>query len=199
MQTNRSKRVRREFATTRTRQRGVVLAIALIVLVAMALAAVALTRSVDISNIAAGNLAFKQSALSATDLGVQAAMNKVGSLDALALNADLTADAYLATISPSDKRGIPNALLAANLSAFDTIKFTASGSGETVRYLIDRQCVNVGPPSQANCNFTAGRSATGGSASSAHTGAASVPLFRVTVRVDGPKNTVSFSQTVFRP
>lgn len=181
------------------RQRGVVLAIALIVLVAMALAAVALTRSVDISNLAAGNLAFKQSALSATDLGVQKALDKVASPGTFDLTADSAANAYYAAIQPSDMRGIPNALLAANLSAFDTIKFTAPGSGETVRYLIDRQCVDVGAPSQANCNFTAGLSATGGSASSSHTGGASVPLYRVTVRVDGPKNTVGFSQAIFRP
>lgn len=180
-----------------TRQRGVVLAIALVVLVAMALAAVALTRAIDISNIAAGNLAFKQSALSATDLGVREAMNRVASMTDL--NADQAPVSYYATIQPSDKRGVPNALLASNLSAFDPIKLTAPGSGETVRYLIDRQCVNTGPPSEAVCNYTAGQSAPGGSASSAHTGAASVPLMRVTVRVDGPKNTVSFSQVVFRP
>lgn len=199
VQSARHRRRRERVAAPLARQRGVVLAIALIVLVAMALAAVALTRAIDISNIAAGNLAFKQSALSASDRGVREAMNRIAALTTSQLDANQPAVSYYATIQPSDKRGVPNALVAADLSAFDPIKFSAEGSGETVRYMIDRQCVNTGPASEAVCNYTAGQSARGGSASSSHTGAASVPLMRVTVRVDGPKNTVSFSQVVFRP
>ena len=56
-------------------QRGVILFVALIVMVIMSLAAIALVRSVDTANLVAGNQSFKQSALNATDLGVQAAMN----------------------------------------------------------------------------------------------------------------------------
>jgi len=53
-------------------QRGTMLIIALIVLVAMTLAGIATMRSVDTATVMAGNIAFRQSALSAADQGVQA-------------------------------------------------------------------------------------------------------------------------------
>jgi len=56
------------------RQRGVVLIIALIVLVAMTLAGIALVRSVDTSNIIAGNMAFQQSATHLGDVGAETAI-----------------------------------------------------------------------------------------------------------------------------
>lgn len=56
------------------KQRGTVLFFALVALVAMSLAAVALIRSVDTSTIIAGNLAFKQSATSSGDSGIDAAL-----------------------------------------------------------------------------------------------------------------------------
>jgi type IV pilus assembly protein PilX len=56
------------------KQRGVVLFFTLIALVVMSLAAVALIRSVDTSNMIAGNLAFKQAGASSTDTGMEAAI-----------------------------------------------------------------------------------------------------------------------------
>ena len=49
--------------------------IALIVLVAMTLAGIAIMRSVDTGNLVAGNMAFKQSSLSASDNGIAQAFN----------------------------------------------------------------------------------------------------------------------------
>ena len=59
-------------ATPRSQQ-GAMLIIALIVLVAMSLAGIAMMRSVDTGTLVAGNIAFKQSSLHATDHGLQAA------------------------------------------------------------------------------------------------------------------------------
>ncbi len=56
------------------KQRGVVLFFTLIALVVMSLAAVALIRSVDTSTMIAGNLAFRQSATSSGDSGIEAAI-----------------------------------------------------------------------------------------------------------------------------
>ena len=52
------------------RQKGLVLFVALIALVAMSLAAAALVRSVDSGILAAGNLAFKQSAIMSAETGI---------------------------------------------------------------------------------------------------------------------------------
>ena len=57
----------------RARQKGAVLFIALIVLVAMSLAGIALIRSVDTTNLIAGNLAFKQGATLGGDWGAEQA------------------------------------------------------------------------------------------------------------------------------
>ncbi len=56
-------------------QRGVVLLIALIILVAMTLAGIGMMRSVDTGGVIAGNLAFKQSTLHASDAGTSAGFN----------------------------------------------------------------------------------------------------------------------------
>jgi Tfp pilus assembly protein PilX len=56
------------------RQHGATLIIALIVLVAMSLAGIATMRSVDTSALVAGNIAFKESAVSGADQGIQAGL-----------------------------------------------------------------------------------------------------------------------------
>src|SRR4029434_10585493 len=56
------------------RQRGIVLFIALIVMVAMTLAAIALIRSVDTTNTAVGNLAFRQSSILPANYAVETAV-----------------------------------------------------------------------------------------------------------------------------
>jgi Tfp pilus assembly protein PilX len=56
-------------------QRGVVLLIALIMLVAMTLAGIGMMRSVDTGTVIAGNLAFKQATLNASDMGTSGGFN----------------------------------------------------------------------------------------------------------------------------
>ncbi|MFO1218196.1 MAG: hypothetical protein U1E89_07505 [Burkholderiaceae bacterium] len=196
--------------------------IVMLVLVVMALAAGALVRSVDISTLAAGNLSFKQSALSATDIGVEASIAKFRTGGTFAIptytESDMASEAYFATIQAADSRGVPTALL--NTTTFDaayasncfwatpgwattrtacTSAAPASSMGQ-VRYMIDRQCTVAGPHNEDTCNyFAAEAGAVGGSANGSPTGTESSPIYRVSVRVDGPKNTVSFTQVVFRP
>jgi Tfp pilus assembly protein PilX len=56
-------------------QRGVVLLIALIILVAMTLAGIGMMRSIDTGSVIAGNMAFKQATLNASDAGTNAGFN----------------------------------------------------------------------------------------------------------------------------
>ena len=205
------------------RQRGVVLFVALIVMVAMALAAIALVRSVDTANLVAGNQAFKQSALNATDLGMATAMARFDtSIVGAALNTDTAthtdanASCYRSsTFRPGelDTRGIPKLLLDPTTiqspftAAFDTTYTTAnncqftSTNGEIIRYVIDRQCDSAtagSAPTNATCNVVS-TSTPARTDDDLHTGSETIPLYRVTVRVDGPRNTVSYAQLVFRP
>jgi len=220
MKTKHFHQVFRSLPTPHRKQRGVVFFVALIVMVAMALAAVALVRSVDTANIVAGNQAFKQGALNATDRGVALALNKFDSSTSGALStesathADSTNNCYRSTtFQPTqlDARGVPKLLVNPTTAqspfaaSFDTTytgcKSTNATTGETIRYIIDRQCTSTVAgiaPTNGDCNVVS-TSTSGRTDDDLHTGSETVPLYRVTVRVDGPRNTVSFAQVIFRP
>jgi type IV pilus assembly protein PilX len=193
----------------RRSQRGVVLFIALIVLVAMTLAGISLMRSVDSGTVIAGNLAFRQSATHAADLGAEAARAWL-TTTSTSLYTDSTTSGYYATWQESID------LLGNDASKADfnwtSNSITTSGSyagptGYTIRYVIHRLCQNSGDPtgSSANCVKT---SVSSSSTSTGTKGAATygsyaitVPtaaLYRITVRVDGPRNTLGYIQsTIF--
>ena len=64
-------------AACRLRERGAVLFVALVVLVLMSYAAVSVVRSMDTSNLIAGNLAFKQATMQASDRAITDALNNL--------------------------------------------------------------------------------------------------------------------------
>lgn len=194
-------------------QRGVILFVTLIVLVAMSLAGIALMRSVDSNVLIAGNLVFRQGATMAADWGVEAARawleaNKAGStleVDQPGVtggtgywaNWQETADLYGATATTTDDYNWP---------ASSTLVGTDSGGNE-VRYVIHRLCSAAGPASSGSLSCV--KAASGGGSGAASTGSkgavtyggAALPglsstYYRVTVRVVGPRNTLSFVQAV---
>ena len=206
---------------TKLAQGGVVLFIALMALVAMSLAAVALMRSVDTGTLIAGNLAFRQAATTSADAVVETAMNDLFALSSSAL--DPMSDSIHPLNNTNITTGYySNADPALDLAA-DTIwtsgsKQVGTGpdtSGNTVRYIIQRMCQlpnttgdkvlsatefnQNGDKLGANCLLsdaeTQPRSQrvipdpeAGGKKST------NPPLYRVTVRVTGPRNTVSYVQ-----
>ena len=84
-------------------QQGMVLLVALIVLVAITVAGIALIRSVDTTTLVAGNLAFQQAAIHASDTGVERAIAvlKQRSTDDT-LNIDDETNGYFATLKSTD-------------------------------------------------------------------------------------------------
>ncbi|MEP7155319.1 MAG: hypothetical protein ABI905_06070 [Betaproteobacteria bacterium] len=182
-------------------QRGVVLFISLIILVAMSLAGVALVRSVDVNVLLAGNLAFRQGATMAAESAVEAARQRI-SVNGLASTwyNDVASDGYRATWQTGVELRDPFGPYWSNAvtMATDTAGYTAS-------YVIHRMCSVSGDPSSIAC-VKAGASGTAGSSY----GAVSYsnyalqlqgqnPIYRVTVKVVGPKNTLSFVQVVINP
>lgn len=192
-------------------QSGVVLIISLIVLVAMTLAALALIRSVDTNTLIAGNLSFQQAASHAADKGVEAAVDWLNSSDAdeLTLQSDLPDQGYVANgsdplLSPNsvdDKMSWDNYW---NRYVTDTSKrgivtLPADVSGNTVSYIIDRLCNSAGTKSKTNCVLspvTAAGTGNSNAAGSPQFNALMSVYYRITVRVDGPRNTVSYVQSV---
>ena len=195
------------------RQRGVVLFISLIVLVAMTLAGIALVRSVDTTNLIAGNLAFKQGATLAGDAAIEAGRNLL-----LTPGIDLTAPApgYLpctplttnpdcnlagaetpgpqydwSTINPSPHTG----------NSFPPVQDAA---GNEVTYVIHRLCRKNGTTVGNSCINTAGTTGAGVAAGTSK-GAGRVSIagalqyyYRVTARITGPRNTVSYVQSIIQ-
>jgi type IV pilus assembly protein PilX len=181
-------------------QQGVVLLIALIVLVAMSLAGVALIRSVDTTVVVAGNLAFSQSAVQAGDNGVAAAAKWLESKNTgdLLSTSDETNGYFSAAPATEpnwhDKSNWDGASTALNSGNPDS-------SGNIVRYVIHRMC--SAPDSAWNsetnkCGTFPTRSASeGGSQTTTAAPYEGPPMlfYRITTRVDGPRNTVNVIQS----
>ncbi len=194
------------------RQRGTVLFIALIVLVAMTLAGIALVRSVDTGNLIAGNMAFKQGLAFAADAGTEAAVVWLdGKQAGEFVNADQKGAGYYATSHPD--LDITNSLNDEALDAVDWDNNNCAGlphknciepsssieiDGNTVSYVIHRLCANTGAVDRYNCMVYPSNSSPcrGGPSECPPDSRKDAPYYRITSRVLGPKNTLSFVQTV---
>jgi type IV pilus assembly protein PilX len=177
------------------KQRGVALFIALIALVSMTIAGIALVRSVDTSNLIAGNLAFRQAALHVSDVGVENAFNALGTI-ALEANwpGGCTPGAcnYYPTMQATDTKGVPTAIVWANVPST-----TVNGS-YNVKYVIDRLCSGPTPVTDIAGKCYADAVVGGGTKKAGgivFSGAQAV-YYRVTVRVEGPRNTTSMIQAL---
>lgn len=192
-----------------SKQRGIVLFVALIALVVMSLAAVALIRSVDTNTIITGNLSFKQSAVVSSDRGIETALAwvKNAAIANLAtLNADSVANGYLATFDTLD---LDNKAVLKAAATWDNNSAVAVGTGiaagtETlsnneIRYIVQRMCRDPITPTKENCLFGETKIGSGSIKQKYRKGLNLKPvpsaIYRVTVRVVGPKNTVSYTQT----
>jgi type IV pilus assembly protein PilX len=204
-------------------QRGVVLFIALIALVAMSLAAVALIRSVDTSTMIAGNLAFKQTATSSGDSGPEGAIAWLANTASMntsdprvdplhPFNNDNLASGYYSSINEAAPLDLFATTTWATSAPATGSLYDAQGNeyydiahtkptGNTVRYLIQRMCRTPNQMlSETDCLF--GGTPDVGSPMGVDTkyqappiaNLAGSPIYRVTARVIGPKNTVSYIQ-----
>jgi len=209
----------RPLSSSRASQQGMVLFISLIVLVALALGALAMFRGSMGATIIATNVASRQGALSLADTGVQLAAADIQTRAATAAtNADDNNDGYFSAIPAAEPDWTdPTVWNCGNNAACPTASQICGGdaacitnsAGYTVLYKVHRMCT------QANTAYN-GTSATGVANICALTvpvGAAGTPgaslgvgatvisgnpklYFRITTRVDGPRNTRTVTQTV---
>jgi type IV pilus assembly protein PilX len=184
------------------KQKGLVLFIALIALVAMSLAAAALVRSVDSGVLVAGNLAFKQSAILSAETGFADAYTFISGKTPLVLQANV--QGYFATLDETLS-------LTAESTWTDANSFTVGAdpqdlSGNETRYILQRMCRTTGAGDKNNClvgmgNAPAGSQGAvsegggaGGGGFDRPSGSSDAVVYRATIRVAGPKNTVSYLQ-----
>jgi len=186
-------------------QRGVVLFIALIVMVALSLAGIALIRSVDTATAIVGNLAFSQASVLPANMAVEEAVSVLFEKEVIKdLNANLAAENYYATRQDNeDSRGVPDTLLT-KAKASALAKKLDAGNGNEVHYVIERLCAKGTPanPSRLDmaqyCDMLPPKPSGTTSMETDKIELPRIPLYRLTVRVDGPQNTVSFMQAMLR-
>lgn len=186
------------------KQDGIVLIIALIMLVAMTLGGLAMIRSAHTTTAIAGNLAFQQAATTSSDIGIETAIawlqNNVanGGLDQ-----NITASGYTASRTAADDPSssqdwtelwtsvwVPRGVV--------TVPGGPDAAGNTVQYVIQRLCNTSGNSLGAKCVISPIETNLTGNSQSANSHRLNLNgqvYYRITVRVSGPRNTVSFVQT----
>ena len=202
-----------------SRQRGVVLLFSLIALGIMLIVAVALVRSFNSSLFTAGNIGFKRDLQNQSERAVDVVLNEFRSGGNLASpgarGSNKPAYNYSATMLPVNAQGIPDALQ--NNTTFAAVGTTGkdipvTGMNVTVRYVVDRLCATTGDETSLGagvCRLADNPVPVGTSLSNLQ-GADRAPLcptcssaapqgvvYRLSIKVTGPRNTQSFFQSTF--
>ena len=202
----------------RNKQQGVVLVVALIALTAISLAGISLMRTVDTSNVVSGNMAFKETALQMADVGAERAY-----LDILwNLLSNTSGCQFVQANCPVNSAGkgylYPDA---ASINSVTKLPSTAGGlfwsdpvgqpmpgdvtASYSTQYIIERMCgaaiTGIAGDDTGNMQvrptFAKCRAAPAYSLTGVPVAGIGKLFYRVTVRVLGPRNTISFSQYFF--
>lgn len=196
------KRTSRPSQARKAPQRGVVLIFALITLVILLIGAVAISRSIGSSQLSVGNIGFRRDMVNQGERVVQIALEaaRTGALaNATTRLTNLPAANYSATLLPSNAQGIPNALL--NDTDFAAVATAPDISVPDlkvdIRYVIDRIATATGSCAPTTCTQAQPRVAGGGSSQFGMPNSIPQPIYRITMRVRGPRNTLAFYQSTF--
>lgn len=203
---------------------GASLLVALVVLAMMSMGALAMVRAVGTGLLIAGNFAFRQAAVLASESGSEAAVSWLSAhVDSADVLTDQPAAGYYASVASGiDLTGSgPSAGPGTVSLAVDWLNdhcggrqgitclqaapaLAADPSGHGVRYLIQRLCRGAGSPDAASNSCLLYSSAKGSGASHGQLsyGASksfqtvNAVYYRITVHVRGPRGTTAFTQTL---
>jgi type IV pilus assembly protein PilX len=189
-----------------SQQRGVVMIITLIALAILMAGGIALVRSSDTTSQLAGQLAFRRDLKNQGERGLSQALAllSTGTLStSTARKDDLDSSNYSAIRLASNAQGVPTVLTDntaftnAGMSAAD---LTDTSAGVTVRTVIDRLCMATGTPSDSQCTRLPLDCSSKGGQDSASMGGQTLKCtgtaYRISVRVDGPRSTQAFLQSI---
>jgi Tfp pilus assembly protein PilX len=213
----------RRLRAPRRAQRGISLLFSLMALVILGFGAVALTRSIDTGTLIMGNLAMKQDTLSASAAGSEEAIGWLqANVTGTTLDSNNSARGYYASsidrLDPTGNRtsagnklalvnwdGTCNGAAAGTYDTCDTLPYQGTDvNGNKVQWVITRLCAQANAaPSGTNLCVRPATTATssalergelnpGGRISAGIAG----PYYRVIVRVEGPRNTVSYTESL---
>lgn len=168
-------------------QSGVTIVVTLILMMVMLLGGVALARLTEVGTLAAGNSAYHEAAVQASEVGVNTAFAAVRAL------ASEEADSgawYFAQTQAIDTNGVPTVTWA---SAPEVVVGQFS-----VRYVVDRLCTGTLPIDDAirQCLNKNVQTDNSRSSSSEKPDPIAAKLFRISVRITGPKGTQTWVQSL---
>ena len=207
-------------AVTQRSQRGMVMMVALIILIVMTLGGLAVMRSMDTSNLIAGNMAFQQAATHSADSGVETAIawletrkiaastgldNSITAVGYTAstnnITANQTGEIFWNSLSRSGVCFLPMAG-----GACSAAPGVANGAGNIISFMIQRLCNGTGPAAGNGCavvpgvanaaSDNSGESLEAGGEILSQVGISTAVYYRITVRVSGPRNSISFVQSI---
>lgn len=210
-------------------QRGLVLFFALLALAVMSIAAVALIRSVDTNALLSGNMVFRQSAGTASNVAMEGIAENIARKVALADSIkhspqvgyfancsrfDTQPDALVcdgSTLTTMEWNDSNSSLAPSQTDGNDEIRNGKDRQGNEIRYVVERMCnyseaeINAGTAkSQASRCMMASSPNNGENCSHNVSNlelfkrcisSSDSPLYRVTIRIAGPKNTLTFMQS----
>lgn len=194
----------------RTAQHGFSLFFTLIALAILMVATVSIMRSSGLNLFSSGNQAFKQDLVSRGELvnvRVYELFRPSGLLStASSLAANSTANNYSAVALATNSQGIPLALVSD--STFSTVGVSSNdiadtASSTTLRYVIERLCDQVGDGATLGVTHCVkspdSKPILGGSSTQAGIAMppSFSPVYRVTVRVQGPRGSEAYLQNTF--
>lgn len=170
-------------------QTGTTLIFTLIILTVILFSSLAMYRSSESNTVVAGNIAFKQSATASGDIGVTLSIDTLTAVD----DPETTVvNQYYAVQQPTDNYGIPTTV------DWDQVPSTMIGNNQ-VQHVIERLCTGALPIADTSSQcYTAGAAQISSKKIGSTALANNAIFFRVTVRVTGPKNTMSFIQSILR-
>lgn len=170
------------------RPRGATILIVIVLLAVMLLGALALARMTEASTLATGNSTFRETALQASEVGLNAAFAALQALPASSENSD-TGGWYFASTQAEDSAGVP-------LVNFDAAALI-DVDGYRVHYVVERVC-SVGAVSEPlrECLVKSVKVPGSALAGEEKLDPPNARQYRATVRVQGPKGTVIFIQSL---
>jgi hypothetical protein len=179
--------------------------IAVVVLVATLIAAMALMKSVDTANAIAGSMTFRQGAMQEAERAYQdIRTNLDATFTPPTSDNDNASQGYYASLqahTSTTRPDVPDILLN---KAAGIVTMADGVTKNHVYYVVERLCPTNGAATVTTC-IVPGTAISGGTSSNLTTDpgipfntTGSAAAFRLTVRVDGPRNSVAYVQTILR-
>jgi len=168
-------------------QRGVTILVVLVLLTVMLLGGLALARMTEVGTLAAGNSAFRDAALQASEIGLNEVYAQVR---AIPNENNAVGNWYRPSMMATDANGLP-------VVDWDTLPEVVVGQ-YSVRYVADRICQGALPVADPlkQCLVRQIPQLESADATKEELDPPNAKQFRVTIRVTGPKNTQTWVQSM---